>query len=243
MIPLPSVTPWPPYSVTVQEEEIHMTCAAANRVLAAGVMLAFFAAGAVVARAQAKKPIRLNQDGTLVAVAANQITVSSEGKVYQIKIKADQNVVAVTGKLAPEQLQSGMIVRFTGMLKGSTIDGEVAEVKVYTSADGYQAGILQDSPDLPATITGTLQTFKNGTLSVGAGRKKITAKLADGAAVLIDTKDYRVASRGDAVHFEGTLADDKTTVSARKVVITVGGSAGGEKDPQGAGGKAKKKRK
>lgn len=193
-----------------------------------------------LARAQEKKPIRLNQDGTLVGVAPNVITVSSEGKVYQLKFKAEQNIVAVTGKLTSEQLQPGMIVRFTGILKGSTIDGEVGEVKVYTAGDGYQLGLLQDAPDQPATITGALQSVKNGTLSVGAGRKKITAKLAAGAAIVIETKDYRIAQRGNAVHFEGTLADDKTSVSARKIEITVGHSSENKDESES---KAKKKKK
>jgi hypothetical protein len=215
-----------------------------NRFIVAAVVVLTFVGLGQLAQGQEKKPIRLNQDGTLVGVAPNLITVSSEGNVYQLKFKAEQNVVAVTGKLTAEQLQPGMIVRFTGILKGSTIDGEVGEVKVYTAGDGYQLGLLQDAPDQPATITGALQSVKNGTLSVGAGRKKITAKLAAGAAIVIETKDYRIAQRGNAVHFEGTLADDKTSVSARKIEITAGDSSGKTDDGEGDGkSKAKKKKK
>jgi hypothetical protein len=100
--------------------------------------------------------------------------------------------------------------------------------------------MLHDAPDQPATITGALQSVKNGTLSALAGRKKITAKLAEGAAIVIDSKDYRIAQRGNAVHFEGTLGDDKTSVSARKIEITVGSSSEKEERDEG---KAKKKEK
>ena len=185
---------------------------------------------------------RASRGGTLVTTAANLITISSEGKVIVLKFKADQNVVTVTGKLMPEQLQAGMIVRFTGTLKGSRIDGEVSEVKVYTTADGYQSGILQDSPDQPATVTGTLQSFKNATLTVNAGRKKITGKLAEGAAIALETRDYSLAQRGNAVTFEGRAApNDPTTIHAKKIIITLGNSAGAADSAEPAGKTAKKK--
>src|SRR6186713_43515 len=77
---------------------------------------------------------RASRGGTLVSAAANLITISSEGKLVQLKFKAEQNVVTVTGKLTPDQLQAGTIVRFTGALKGSKIDGEISDMKVYTAA-------------------------------------------------------------------------------------------------------------
>ena len=185
---------------------------------------------------------RASRGGTLVSAAANLITISSEGKVVSLKFKADQNVVTVTGKLSPEQLQAGMIVRFTGTLKGARIDGEISDVKVFTAADGYQLGILQDAPDQPATITGTLQSFKNGTLTVSAGRKKITGKLAEGAAIVLETRDYSLAQRGNSVTFEGRAApNDPTTINAKKIVITLGNTAGGGETTQPAGKKTKKK--
>jgi hypothetical protein len=185
---------------------------------------------------------RASRGGTLVTTAANLITISSEGKVIVLKFKATQNVVTVTGKLTPEQLQPGMIVRFTGTLKGSKIDGEISDVKVYTAADGYQLAILQDAPDQPATVTGTLQSFKNGTLTVNAGRKKITGKLAEGAPVALETRDYSLAQRGNAVTFEGRAApNDPTTINAKKIVITLGSAAPAAEVTEPAGKKAKKK--
>jgi hypothetical protein len=185
---------------------------------------------------------RGGRGGTLVSAAANLITISSEGKIVQLKFKPEQNVVTVTGNLTPDDLKAGMIVRFTGTLKGSTIDGEVSDVKVFTGADGYQLGILQDAPDQPATVTGTLQSFKNGTLTVGAGRKKITGKLAEGAAIVLETRDFSLAQRGNAVTYEGRAApNDPTSISAKKIIITLGTSAAAE-ETEPAAKKAKKKK-
>jgi len=206
--------------------------------------VAFAAAlcGVALATLPAPGQNRASRGGTLVSAAANLITISSDGKLVQLKFKAEQNVVTVTGKLTPEQLQAGAIVRFTGDLKGSKIDGEISDMKVYTAADGYQLGILQDAPDQPATITATLQSFKNGTLTVSAGRKKITGKLAEGAAIVLETKDYSLARRGNAVQFEGRAApNDPTTINAKKIVITVGNNAGESEVKEPAGKKAKNK--
>lgn len=186
---------------------------------------------------------RASRGGTLVSAAANLITISSDDKIILLKFKADQNVVVVKGKLTPEQLKAGMIVRFTGTLQGSKIDGEVSDVKVFTAADGYQLGILLDAPDQPATVTGTLQSFKNGTLTVSAGRKRITGKLAEGAAIEIETRDFSLAQRGNAVQFEGRAApNNPTTINAKKIIITLGSGAGGSGENEPAGKKAKKKK-
>ena len=215
-----------------------MTIRNASQRVAFAAALCAVALGTLPARGQN----RGSRGGTLVSAAANLITISSEGKLVQLKFKAEQNVVTVTGKLTPDQLRAGTIVRFTGALKGSKIDGEISDMKVYTAADGYQLGILQDAEDQPATITATLQSFKNGTLTVSAGRKKITAKLAEGAAIVLETKDYSLAQRGNAVQFEGRAApNDATPINAKKIVITVGSNAGEPEQNEPAGKKAKKK--
>jgi hypothetical protein len=187
---------------------------------------------------------RAARGGTLVSAAENSITISSEGKIVLLKFKAEQNVVTVTGKLTPGQLRAGMTVRFTGTLKGSTLDGDISDVKVYTAADGYQLGVLQDAPDQPATITATVQGLKNGTLTVNAGRKKITGKLAEGAAIALETRDYSIAQRGNAVQYEGRAApNDPTTINAKKIIITIGDASAGESDDKEAAAKKAKKKK
>jgi hypothetical protein len=203
--------------------------------------LALAAAGAICWLSSPALAQKGGRGGTLVSAAANAITISSEGKIVTLKFKPEQNVVTVTGKLTPDQLKAGMIVRFTGTLKGAAIDGEVGDVKIYTAADGYQLGVLQDAPDQPATITGTLQGVKNGTLTVSAGRKKVTGKLAAGAAINLETRDFSLAQRGNAVTFEGRASpNDPSTISARKITIALDtGSSAEASEP--AGKKVKKK--
>src|SRR5262245_4185811 len=101
-----------------------------------------------------KKAVRVSLRGTVVSATPGLFTAKAEGKVYKLKFDTKKNIVIVTGNLEHSQLQRGMLVRVVGPLKGTNVEGEVSEVKVYGAADGYQAGVLQDAPDQPATISG-----------------------------------------------------------------------------------------
>lgn len=189
-----------------------------------------FIASAVTALAQ--KPLRVKTTGKVTGVAPGSIfMIEDGGKSYTIKVPAMQNVVHVTGTLPVEKLQAGMIVRFTGKLKGSSVDGEISALKVFTRNDGYQLGLIQDDPSQDATVTGQLTKANNGILAIAAGRTRITGKLADDAKIEIDSKDYSIAKAGDRIEADGTVGKDGS-VSARKVVITIGGPpADAEKKP------------
>ena len=190
-----------------------------NRIFAGVTLVALAIALAVPAASQ--NPVRLKKTGKVVAVTPGAISVSAEGKNYTLKFKPEQSVVSVTGKLKPADLQIGTIVRLTAMLKGSTVEGEVTELKVYTTADGYQLGVLKDAADQPATVTGTIQKVKDNLLTIGAGRLKITATLAENATILLETKDYSIVKGGETIEFDGRSTDG-TNVNALKIVITKG---------------------
>ncbi|MDX1947861.1 MAG: hypothetical protein SFU86_20855 [Pirellulaceae bacterium] len=171
--------------------------------------------------ASGQNPVRIKKTGKVVAVSPGAISATADGKSYTLKFKPEQSVVMVTGKLKPSDLQLGTIVRLTAMLKGAVVDGEVAEVKVYTTADGYQAGVLKDAADQPATITGAIQKIKDNVLTIGAGRQRITATLAEDAKVILETKGYSICKGGEPIEFDGRTTDG-SNVTALKIVITKG---------------------
>lgn len=203
--------------------------------LAVAIGLALFGRLVGSGLGQEKKRVYIKTTGKVVAVAPDSITVSADGKVYQLKVKADQSAIAVTGKLTPDQLKAGAIVRCTGLLKGNTLQDEISELKVYTAADGYQADVLQDAPDQPATITGLLQNLRKNAVTIAIGRRKITGKLADEPTIVVESKDHSLARPGDSIQFKGYLTGNGTTIATpREVVITLGGAASSEeKDAAG----------
>ncbi len=181
---------------------------------------AVVALGAAPLAAQ-NKAVRISKTGQVVGLAPGIIQAKADGKFYNLKINKEKNVVTVTGNLALAQLQRGMLVRCTGPLKGNAIEGDVAEVKVFGAGDGYQFGVLQDAPDQPATVTGQLAKLKDNQLTIAAGRRNISVRLAEGATVVVDTKDYSVVRGGESVQFDGTVAADGITVGCRKIVVTI----------------------
>jgi hypothetical protein len=182
------------------------------------------AAGSAVAQ-EKKKSVRVSLKGEVLGVSPGTIRAKAEGKSYLLKVNQDRNTLSITGTISSDQLKAGLIVRCTGKLKGNALEEELTELTVHTAADGYQANVLQDGPDEPATIIGRLTRVKEKSLVIAAGRKTISARLSDDAKILVDTKDYSVLKGGEAVHFDGQVASDGKTVGCRKITITIGQKA------------------
>lgn len=165
------------------------------------------------------------KNGTVVGATSEGIVVSDGTKTYNVKAKVGQQVMHVTGKLRLDQLKPGMIVRFTSNIKGTKIEEPITDIKIFTPNDGFPPGILQDDSGSGATITGQLTKIKEGDISVSAGRKKFTAKIAENASIMVESIDYTIASPGDPVEVDGYISPTTGAISAKKVVITVGGNA------------------
>jgi hypothetical protein len=172
-----------------------------------------------------KKSVRVSLKGQVLGVSPGIIRAKAEGKPYLLKVNQDRNTLSITGTIPSDQLKAGLIVRCTGKLKGNALEEELTELTVHTAADGYQANVLQDGPDEPATIIGRLTRVKDKSLVIAAGKKTVSARLADDAKILVDTKDYSVLKGGEAVHFDGQVASDGKTVGCRKITITIGEKA------------------
>ena len=189
----------------------------------------------------AQFPKRVKTKGQISAVAQGKILLTDEAnKLITFNIRDDQNVVAVQGKLALTDLKPGTFVRVEGTLKGNEIEGEVSQIKVFSAADGYEAGIAQDAKDQPAIVTGAVKLLKDNTLTIQAGKKRVTAKLAKDVAVTLDSKDYTLAPTGAQVEAEG-YETKNGSVNAKKVVITVGKVESNKKPTDPKAGKTAKK--
>ena len=174
-------------------------------------------------QANADFPKKVKTKGKITAISQNKIMVKdATNNVRTFNVLPDREVgITVQGKLTLADLKPGMLVRVEGPLKMNSLDGEVAKITVYSANDGYEAGILQEAKDAPATVTGNIKLVKDGTLTLLAGKKRITAKLAKELEISVDSKDYSVAPTGSLIEAEGYETKDGS-VNAKKVVITVG---------------------
>lgn len=177
----------------------------------------------VSAIADAAPPKRVKAKGQISTVAPGKILFLDEAnKLQRFNILSDREVgITVQGKLELADLKPGMLARVEGSLKATSLEGEVAKVTVFSVNDGYQQGIIQDSKDQPAVITGTVKLLKDDVLTLTVGKKRLTAKLAKDAVVEVDSKDYSLAPTGALIEADGYETKDGS-VNAKKIVITVG---------------------
>jgi hypothetical protein len=173
--------------------------------------------------ANADFPKKVKAKGKITAIAPGKIMLQDATKhLLTFNVLPDREVgITVQGKLTLADLKQGMLVRVEGPLKMNVLQDEVSQITVYSPNDGYEAGIAQESKDGPATVTATVKLVKDGTLTLLAGKKRITAKLAKELAIEVDSKDYSLAPTGSLIEAEG-YETKNGSVNAKKVVITVG---------------------
>lgn len=174
-------------------------------------------------RANADFPKKVKSKGKITAIAPGKIMLQDATKhLLTFNVLPDREVgITVQGKLTLADLKPGMLVRVEGPLKMNALQEEVSKITVYSPNDGYEAGIAQETKDGPAVVTATLKLVKDGTLTLLAGKKRITAKLAKELAIEVDSKDYSLAPIGSPIEAEG-YETKNGSVNAKKVVITVG---------------------
>ena len=173
--------------------------------------------------AYADFPKKVKTKGKITTIAPGKVMVKdATNNVRTFNILPNREVgVSVQGGLALSDLKPGMLVRVEGPLKANSVEGEVANITVYSPNDGYEIGIIQDSKDAPATVTGNIKLVKDGTLTLVVGKKRITARRAKELAIGVDSKDYSLAPVGSLIEAEGYETKDGS-VNAKKIVITLG---------------------
>jgi hypothetical protein len=173
--------------------------------------------------ANADFPKKVKSRGKITTIAPGKIMLkdaTSNLKTFNV-LPNREIAITVQGKLALTDLKPGMLVRVEGPLKMNTLEEEVGKITVYSPHDGYEVGIAQESKDEPAIVTATVKLVKDGTLTLLAGKKRITAKLAKELTIEVDSKDYSLAPTGSLIEAEGYETKDGS-VNAKKIVITVG---------------------
>ena len=173
--------------------------------------------------ANADFPKKVKTKGKITAISQGKIMLKdATNNVRTFNVLPDREVgITVQGKLTLADLKPGMLVRVEGPLKMNSLEEEVTKITVYSPNDEYEVGILQEAKDAPATVTGNIKLVKDGTLTLLAGKKRITAKLAKELEISVDSKDYTVAPTGSLIEAEGYETKDGS-VNAKKIAITIG---------------------
>ncbi|HEX5034106.1 MAG TPA: hypothetical protein VFW62_06465 [bacterium] len=187
------------------------------------ILMPLLAVGVFLDASRADFPKKVKSKGKIAAVSPGRIMLKDgTNNLRTFNILAGREVgVSVQGKLALADLKPGMLVRIEGTLKMNALQEEVSQITVYSPNDGYEVGIAQDSQDAPAIVTAAIKLVKGDALTLAAGKKRITARLAQEVVIEVDSKDYTLAPTGSLIEAEGYETKDGS-VNAKKVAITVG---------------------
>ncbi len=140
---------------------------------------------------------RIKASGTVISVSPNTIQMKDpKNGNMTLNLPTDRNIVVVTGKMKPSQLQAGMLLKIKGPLVGTELTS-LNEIYLIRPFDKQPLAVYTEDP-AAALIIGKVVTLKDGKLTVNAN-KKITVPLPETTPVLIETADYSIAVAGDPI--------------------------------------------
>ena len=154
-------------------------------------------------------PIKI--DGTVKEIVAQGIVVSGkDGKTYGVGFTPTSKV-GLVGTAGVEFIKPNTFVQFDVELddKGQPV-GEVKKIQITSQSAINEPGIFSaKGPDGkpgepgPYFVRGTVNTNKDGTLTVTAGGKRMTVKAAVGISVPVTISDWRLAKPNDTITGDG----------------------------------------
>ena len=166
---------------------------------------------------------KIKGTGTLKGFRGNLLHVQTkEGDQYLVKVEAKPQDIVFSGSADSSWLRPGMLVRFTCRFnKKGEAQTAVSNLTVFTPREGTKIGVFADlnagakdlfssddeksakAPSVAFLVAGRLTAFRNGKMTVAAGRTSVKTELADKAVIKIDVADLRLAKPGDTVRFDG----------------------------------------
>lgn len=93
------------------------------------------------------------------------------------------------------------------------------------------AAVKPTAPQLPGSfcVRGIVRGFRDGSLTVQAGKQSLKLDLAENATIDVETSDYSLAGPGDTIHVKGQPAGRPGLIRAEKVSIEVAEPLTGKK--------------
>jgi hypothetical protein len=169
---------------------------------------------------------KLDGAGTVEGVAAGALKVNVNGMQGVVQ-PGPKCRVEVTGLADPEFLRPGLLVRFSAEIgKNGKATAPLNTLEIVTPKTAVEEAMKAaeakkgDNPEpMAEMILAKISSIKNKmvTMTTSAG-DTITAELGANPSISVNVDDYTVASPGDKVEVNGTIAPQGYAV-ASKIVI------------------------
>ena len=169
------------------------------------------------------------ESGSIEAIASVGVQIkNAKSETWNLAVSPD-STVSVTGTAAPEYLKAGLTVKFTAEIDGTgAMQGEIEELEIFTPAGKNSLGLFatgggDDAKPVKKLEAGTydikakIASYKEGVLTVVAGGKKISGKVAAEPKIAVNLSDLSVAQVGDSVTAK-IWYTDKTKAEAGKTI-------------------------
>ena len=168
----------------------------------------------VSAKAYAQQQNAWNESGTIQDVGSNMVSIKGANEQLWMVRLDPKAKIQVEGTAEAGYLHSGLNVKFAGEIdKKGALQGEIKQIEIFTPQDKRDIGLfaegatdakpVRNAPAGRYEIKAKVNTFKEGQLTVTAGGKKITGKLAPDAEVKVNGGSLQFAQEGDTVRASG----------------------------------------
>jgi len=201
-----------PFIRFVVSEKRPMLCRVAFGVVALGLSVLFSQSASAQAPAAPPGGTIMKLDGKVSQVVNGQgvLVNGNDGKQYAVFF-TPASKLTVSGSASPEFLAPGSFIQLDTELDGKGQPmGEVSKLQIVAQSTINQPGIFSEAgPDAkPGAagkyfIRGTVKTNKGDMLTVAAGGKQMTFKIAAGVSMPVTVDDWSLARANDSIQGDG----------------------------------------
>lgn len=212
-----------------------------------------------------------SESGIVKDVGSSMVSLkSANDHIWLVRVDP-KTKLQVDGTAEAGYLHSGLNVKFSGEIdKKGVLQSEIKQIEIFTPQDKRSIGLfaegaqdakpVRNAPPGRYEIKARVNTYKDGQLTVSAGGKKITGKVAPDAEIKVNAGSLTFVQEGDSVRASGwrvgptqAMATELTVTLAKplagvvkksrpaKSPRTPRGAPPPVQDPFGAGGDSKEK--
>lgn len=232
---------------------------------------AAFALALAASAACAQEQNAWSESGTVQDVASSMVSIKGANDHAWLVRVDPKTKVQVEGTAEAGYLHAGLTVKFSGEIdKKGVLQSEIKQLEIYTPRDKREIGIfaegaqdakpVRNAPPGRYDIKAKVNTFKDGQLTVSAGGKKISGKVAADAEIKVNAGSLTFVQEGDSIRATGwkigptqAMATELTVTLAKPLAAVVKKSRPARvprgprnapppvQDPFGGGGDSKEK--
>jgi hypothetical protein len=154
-------------------------------------------------------------DGTVEGMKGNVLQMkATAGHPWLVSIQPGFSKLGVSGTARADFLKPGMLVSFTATLpedKKAEVESPLTDLAIISPSETNTPGAFEDKEKEGVYfVRGTVRSYKDGKLTVTAGRQVVAPVSAD-AEIKLDSTDLGLVRQGDTIKVMGKQVQQPNT--------------------------------